>query len=211
LDIPFTDFISFLVNEAPDILPASMIADEMAFYDNRLDDIYNGSGWGIENAKYGDIYWFTEDCSFFRLTADKDRFFAELEELLGEFLHARDIVVDPNLLSEVIRYQWLRVPGADEPAIQQWQFNYNIPEYMEKIVTADPVEIKIQSQVLFIAPVDYNGDFNLFALEHVIYGRKNDNVLWPAKWYVSDSVPFEEPNETRLISSSSKREGIGVW
>lgn len=211
LDIPFTDFVRFLVDEAPEILPTSLVAEEMSYYDKRLDDIYNGAGWGVENADYGDIYWFTEDGTFFRFAAKKDRFFRELEELLGAFLNGKGITIDPVLLSEVVRYQWLRLPGADAPPVQQWQFQYNIPEYMERVVTDDPAAISSESQVLYIDPTDYEGNLNRFALEHAVYGRKNDDVLWPSRWFASDQAPFEGSNEHQPENNGDNSEGVGVW
>ena len=139
-DIPYTDFVQFLVDEAGDILPNSLVSEELNYYNTRLDDIYDGAGWGVEYEKYGDLYWFTEDCSFLRFSADKDRFFQELEELLGIFLDKKGITIDPEILSEIIRYQWLRMPSAVPPPIQQWQFRYNIPEFMNQVVTDNPVD-----------------------------------------------------------------------
>ena len=211
LNIPFTAFIQFLVDDFPNLNAASMVAKELTYYDERLDDIYNGAGWGAEIEGYGDIYWFTEDCSFFRIAADKDQFFRELEELLIKFLVGRGITIDPVLLSEVIQYQCLRMPGAHTPAVQQWQFHHNIPEYMEHVVTNDPVAINTQSQVLYVEPIDYGGDLNHFALERAVYGRKHNDVLWPVTWFPSDQAPFEKYDNDHYMSDGDKEEGLGVW
>ncbi|MBT3916593.1 MAG: hypothetical protein HOF23_09500 [Rhodospirillaceae bacterium] len=64
---------------------------------------------------------------------------------------------------------------------------------------------------MYAEPVDYEGDLNRFALEHVVYGRKNDDVLWAAKWYASDQAPFEDADGIRRGSYDDKSEGVGVW
>ena len=146
-----------------------------------------------------------------RFAADKNRFFRELEELLIKFLNGRGITFDPELLSEVVRYQWLRMPGANSPLVQQWQFRYNIPEFMEHVGTTDPVAICTQSQVLYVQPVNYEGNLNGFALERVVYGRKHNDVLWPVTWVASDRAPFEGHDKHRYIAQSDNQEGLGVW
>ena len=211
LDIPFTDFVRFLVDEAPALMPSSLVSEEMDYYEMRLEDIYNGAGWGVEYEGYGELYWFTEDCSFLSFAAEKDRFFQEMEELLCAFLNARSVTIDLDLLSEVVRYQWLRMPSAEAPPIQQWQFRYNVPEFMEHVVTVEPVAIRDLSQILYIEPIDYEGDLNLFALERVVYGRKNDDILWPAQWYASDQAPFESADGNLHDAHDDKSEGVGVW
>ena len=210
-DIPYTDFVQFLVDEAGDILPNSLVSEELNYYNTRLDDIYDGAGWGVEYKKYGDLYWFTEDCSFLRFSADKDRFFQELEDLLGIFLDKKGITIDPEILSEIIRYQWLRMPSAVPPPIQQWQFRYNIPEFMHQVVTDNPVTLNKLSQVAYVETIDYEMDLNNFALEHVVYGRKNDEVLWPVKWYASDQAPFEGVGRIQNDIGIDNSEGVGVW
>ena len=211
MDIPYTALAQFLVDQAKIVLPTSLVAEEMGHYEKRLDEIYDGKGVGAEYADYGDLYWFTEDCSFFRFTANKDRFFRELEDLIGKFLKDRETTIEPELLSEVVRYQWLRMPSADLPPVQQWQFRHNIPEFMEHVVTNNPVAIGNESQVIFVDPIDYKGNLNRFALERAVYGRKNDDILWPVTWFTSDQAPFKGPNDDHYIPPGNNREGLGVW
>ena len=210
LDIPYTDFIRFLVDEAKNVMPDSMISAEISFYEKQLDSIYDGAGWGVALEEY-ELYWFMEECFFLRIGEDKDRFFREVENLLSIFLEKRKITIDPLLISEVIRYQWLRMPSAVLPLVQQWQFHHNIPEFMEGITTDESVEIIEQSQILFVKAIDYNGDKNHFASERIMYGRKNDDVLWHVDWFSGDAAPFEEVADNMLPSVVTDQKGVGVW
>jgi radical SAM superfamily enzyme YgiQ (UPF0313 family) len=190
LDVPYTDFIRFLVDEASNVMPDSMIASEIGFYEKQLDLIYDGKGWGVEIEGY-ELYWFMEECSFLRIAEDKDRFFKDLEKLLNRFLDVRKITFDPVLISEVVRYQWLRMPSASLPPIQQWKFHYNIPEFMESVMTDECVEIREQSQILSTKVIDYKSDKNDFASKRVLFGRKNDDVLWSVNWFSGDAAPID--------------------
>lgn len=211
LDFPYTALTDFLVDEAPKLLPDSMIAQEMKYYDWRLDNIVKGAGWGVEEPGYGDFYWFTEGCTFFHFAKDKDRFFREMEILLNHFLESRAVRVDPDLVSEVVRYQWLRMPEAEEPAVQQWQFQYNIPEYMESILAGAPVELTERSQVLYVHPIDYKGNLHDFAMDRTVWGRKNDNVLWKVTWVPIEQAQHEGIGGMLAAQAGSTKEGVGVW
>jgi len=103
------------------------------------------------------------------------------------------------------------MPSAVLPLVQQWQFHHNIPEFMEGIITDECVEIRGQSQVLFVKAVDYKGDKNHFASEHVVHGRKNDDVLWHVDWFTGDAAPFEDVGDNKPSSAITNQEGVGVW
>ncbi len=82
---------------------------------------------------------------------------------------------------------------------------------MEGIITDESVEIIEQSQILFVKAIDYNGDKNHFASEHIMYGRKNDDVLWHVDWFSGDAAPFEEVADNMLPSVVTDQKGVGVW
>ena len=103
------------------------------------------------------------------------------------------------------------MPGAERPPVQQWQFCYNIPQYMEHVATVNRVAISNQSQVLYVEPIDYEGDLNRFALERVVYGRKNDDILWPVTWFASNQAPFEGHKDDQYALHVDNQEGLGVW
>ena len=209
-DIPYTEFIRFIVDETTDLSPHSSLTMELDYYEKRLDDIYNGAGWGVEHEDYN-LYWFTEECSFLRFASNRDAFFEDIEKLLCIFLEKKKIEFDRELITEVVRYQWLRMPSSELPLIQQWQFKYNIPEYMENVVKNNIIEIKEKSQILYIDAVDYKGDKNHFAMEHLIYGRKNDDLLWSAMWFPIDKAPYEDHSRSHASSKTVNKEGVGVW
>jgi len=163
---------------------------KMEFLKNEIDDLYEFAdsvfqGGPLTTAlpDFGNIYWELEEVLFLKIISRKDEFYRELYQLLCEYLESIEVNYNDAELVEVIEYQKARVPVYNSIEQKEYFFNYNVPEYFDKIFLEDKVELSLKPQNMVLDNViDFKGDKEKFAREIVVYGRKINEILCKVNW-----------------------------
>ncbi len=71
-----------------------------------------GAGRGCVLPGYLDIYWDIEEALFIRIAEKLDAFFGEFESVVRQYLDSEGVIYDDREVSEVMRYQRLRIPRS---------------------------------------------------------------------------------------------------
>ena len=137
--------------------------------ENRLENIF-------------EIYWEFEEMSFLHLSQDLDRFYNEFEQLLQGYLEDRAVPYDEKELREAVIYQKLRIPTCHEPIFTASDFEFNFPEYFEQRLSNSPVELRLDSQRLWVEQANFKGDRERYAREVILWGRKSGLIERSASW-----------------------------
>jgi putative methyltransferase len=185
--VRFIDFLQFISEERMSPATGGMMRSETVRWREVLAVMIKGAGRGAVMPEHGDIYWQQEEASFFRLAEDWDRFYDEMHSILRELLKSRNIAHDDEELSEVLRYQRMRMPSPEPPMITAWQFAFNVPEYFERAEAGEPIPLRRISQTMEVLVSDYRGDRKRFAIEGLLWSRKDDAILNPATWHLSEN------------------------
>jgi putative methyltransferase len=180
--IRYAEFFAFVSEERASLGPGSLLGRELARYREALDAILAGAGIGAVEPEFGSVYWRVEEASFLRLSEELDRLYEELAQVLVELCRSRGVAFDPEELREVVRYQRLRMPSTTPLAEATHTFEYNVPEYCERLVAGAPIALRLEPQTLVVEAVDYGSDRVRFATERVLYARKNESTMNRVQW-----------------------------
>jgi radical SAM superfamily enzyme YgiQ (UPF0313 family) len=180
-DIRYSEFLMHIADSGFDIDNCPIFTAELKAFDDKIEDLDEGSGRGIEFAKYGEFYWDIEEASFLRISEQLDEFYEQLRCLVEAFLNQRDIVFDADELSEVIRYQMMRIPTPTPPQIADWTFSSNVPIFFETFFDENPAEFKSVPTRLETDPTDYGNDLVTYARESVLWARKSGTNIVPCR------------------------------
>jgi putative methyltransferase len=175
---PFTDFIAFMMKYG-DRFPH--IASELREFNSQIDRLLAGQGRGRKVEGYAPIYWDEEEASFLRIAEQVDPFYEEMLDLTRSYLECNDIAHDEAELREVITYQRLRIPTAQDEALRVHVFNQNVPEYFDRLLTSIPVELRESMQTMTIHSRQFP-DKGRFAVETLMWGRKSGTIMTKVEW-----------------------------
>ena len=117
-----------------------------------------GAGRGCVLADYLDIYWDIEEALFIRIAEKPDAFFREFESVIRQYLDSENVAYDDQEVSEVVRYQQLRIPSATSAGSHTEQFLFNVPEYFDHLFSTATIPLKRERQRMITKPIDYKGD-----------------------------------------------------
>jgi len=182
LGVKYSEFFSYISDGLfPDHL-GETLRKEIGIYNRKIDRILEGRGRGCELPDYGPIYWDEEEASFLRISEDLDGFTDQLQELVRDFLKSRSIDFDDDELAEIIIYQRMRLPSVNPPAITEWTFARNIPEFFDRFFEVEPIVLERTPQVYKVSPIDYDGDHVRYAREAILWARKSGTILVKGEW-----------------------------
>jgi radical SAM superfamily enzyme YgiQ (UPF0313 family) len=176
-DLSYTDLIRYICELQIPSDTDSVFQQELEHFENHLDNLLKGKGRGQVIAKYGPLYWDVEEAAFLRVTEKLDKFYEDFSEIVKRFLIEKAISYDENELSEVIKYQNMRVPSQTGTGVMEYAFSSNLPEYFEHCLRSKPKHLKKEQQLLKLSPKDFGNDRIRYAREVVIWGRKSDKIL----------------------------------
>ena len=171
----FTDFIEF----AAKYKKGRLWQRELVEFHVQIGRLLRGRGRGRMVPGYAPIYWDEEEASFLRISENLDAFYAEFLCMVRDYM--ADKPHDPQELAEVVHYQRMRIPSANDMPAAVEAFAYNIPEYFERIMTS-PVPLEKKMQPLTIYAKTYEGDKPRFAKETLMWGRKSGTIMTKAVW-----------------------------
>jgi hypothetical protein len=89
---------------------------------------------------------------------------------------------DDREVSEVMRYQRLRIPSATSDDARTEQFAFNVPEYFDRLFSTDTIPLVRERQRLAAQPIDYKGDKGRFVRETILWGRKSGTLIVKCAW-----------------------------
>lgn len=182
--VKYADFLRAVSEDQATPGAAPILASEMRQFDELLDGILAGQGWGRVMPAYGQIYWDAEEASFLRISERLPEFYGELLEVTRRFLEERRIACPDEELEEVVEYQRLRIPLSDGiPQEGPKLFQHNLPEYFEHTYTARQVPLRRSAQGMELEVKDYRGDRKTYARETILWGRKSGTMLTKVRWY----------------------------
>jgi hypothetical protein len=99
---------------------------------------------GIEDSLR--IRWPIEEATFLAVSKSLDRFYRELGTLIREYLGGREY--DEAQLDEVLQYNNARLIRWDGPAREEWTFDWNVPDYFDKLLTLKDATLERRRQAM---------------------------------------------------------------
>lgn len=172
-----SQFLEFLAEGRFDPAEYPRWSAELAVFREKVERLRAGEGRGCVLPDHGDIYWDEEEASFLRLSADFDGFFAELRELVLEFLEARGVPVPVDELDDVIRYQGLAIPRPDASFPARAAFAHDLRDWFDALFSTGPRPMARSANVVEASQPDFGGDLARFARETILWGRKSGTML----------------------------------
>lgn len=180
--VKYMDFIRFITDAEMAEGTGSIWREELAHYDAFMNQIIEGRGRAVLVPGYGDIYWAIEEASFLRFTDRADLFYAEMHDLMRQFLERSAIEFDAAELAEVVLYQRLRTPTAVPSTALEHVFEFNLPEFFSLTAADAPIEIRRERQRLVVREEDLRVDKAQFAKERLLWGRRGGKFERPVEW-----------------------------
>ena len=150
---------------------------ELAAFRAKVERLRAGQGRGCVLPEYGEIYWDEEEASFLRLSRDFDGFYAELRELVLEFLERRGAAIDVAELDDVLSYQSLAIPRPAARANNRARFTHALHDWFEALFSTEPQPLQAEPQVVEAVQPDFGGELGRFAKETILWGRKSGTML----------------------------------
>ena len=187
-DVKFAPFIEFISDRQMAPGTGDKFRREMEIFDDYLGLMMAGEGRGVVMPDHGVIYWDAEEAAFLRIAEDLDGFYDELRDMVCQYLEREGVVFDAAEIGEVVRYQRMRMPGPTLPDLNEWTFQYNLPEYFHRCFGTDPIPVARETQLLEIEPIDYRGLRADFAKRTILWGRKSGALLVDCRWESLDRL-----------------------
>jgi radical SAM superfamily enzyme YgiQ (UPF0313 family) len=172
-----SEFLTHIASAAFDRDEYPLLAAEIARFEAKVDALLDGHGRGCPMPAYGEIYWDDEEACFLRLSEDFDAFYAELRDVVVDFLEARGIDVPLDELDEVVRFQSMTIPRPDGDVETRAQFEHNVAQWFEALFTTEPIALRREPTVVAARQPDFAGDLPRFARETILWGRKSGTML----------------------------------
>lgn len=178
-----TDLIAYISGRRFPTDACALWGNQIAAFRNKADKILGGEGRGVVLPEYGEIYWDEEEAGFLLLSENLNDLYDQTLDLMRSFLNGAGLEYDDDELSEVVRYQRMRIPTATPPPESKVTFLFNIPEYFEKLFGSDPVQLTRNNLVMNLDVVDFGNDKKRYARESILWGRKSDLILVKSEYH----------------------------
>ena len=117
-------------------------------------------------------------------------------DIVGKFLTSKGIGYDQEELGEAVMYQFLRVPSPKQTSKSEHVFQFNFPEFFEKLSTIDPINVTRESQRLFVNEEVKEMDKMQFAQERLLWGRRGGKFERSVGWESVDESPDSSDKST---------------
>ncbi len=196
--VEYIDFIEFLSQGKMRKGTASLWQEELGHYEAFMEQLIAGQGRAVILPEFGDIYWAIEEASFLRIANQSERFYKEMVDVVGQFLTLKQIGYDQQEVSEAVMYQFLRVPSIKASSKSEYVFQFNFPEFFEKMTSKNPINVTRELQRLFVNEEVKKMDKMQFAQERLLWGRRGGKF--------ERSVGWEKTNE---LHGSSEGTPVG--
>lgn len=175
--VKYSDILSHLCFSESVRSNTTVFKKELDRLQDHLADILEGHGRMVHLPEYSDVYLDVDEASFILLSAQKDLFFEELKTVVEDYLTEKGKQFDPKVISDVFKYQAIRVPDLTSPKSISMEFDTNVPEYFQKVYTPNQVRIEaIPFWVRLKNEEGYKGDKYRFMREKVLFGRKSGSI-----------------------------------
>ena len=197
--LQFTDFIAYVANLKFAEDQGPFLRREIAQFRENTDRLLAGLGRGRILPDYSPIYWDEEEASFLRIAEDLDQFYSEFLDVVMNFLKDSGKTFDEHEVREVVTYQRLRIPTANDSENTSYEFSFNLPEFFERWQTASPVPLKKERQVMNVTRKEYKGEMARFARETILWGRKSGTMLTKVSWSESSSEQSGRPESSTSL------------
>jgi hypothetical protein len=181
-DLPHIGLIEFISEARLRLDDTPILRGELAYLESYLDAMMAGAGRGCVLPGYLDIYWDIEEALFIRVAEKLDAFFGEFESVVRQYLDSESVSYDDREVSEVMRYQRLRIPSATSDDGRTEPFAFNVPEYFDHLFSTDTIPLVREQQRLATRPIDYKGDKGRFVRETILWGRKSGTLIVKCAW-----------------------------
>lgn len=181
-DVDYTDLPRHIGENRMSPGIGNLLRREVEYFQAHLDRFLEGNAGCLHIVPGLDLYWHSEEASFLRICDELDEFYAELVEVVAEFLDLRKVSYDRQELEEAIRYQQMRIPTVELPKVTEARFEFNFPEYFESHLRMDPLPLTKTPQILTISPIDYRGDKIKYSHDTMLRGRKGGALMNVARW-----------------------------
>lgn len=150
---------------------------QLAILKEQISEILEGKGRGRTCNEYGAIYWDQEEAAFLEISKNVDLYYEQMHTVVTELLNEKGIDFNEELLTEAFLYQKSLFPRLEGLENTEVEFQWNIPEYMEKLLTSSPVDFTNKPQILTIHPREYNGNPQEYARKVILWGRKSGKTV----------------------------------
>lgn len=134
-----------------------------------------GEGRGQVLPQYGDIYWDVEEAALLEDSENWEDFYQLLRELVFDLFVVKKLDC-PEEFGEIFQYQRTRMPEYPPHPHDLHIFDYNVPEYFDKLFTANPAPLIEKHQKMMLKPKTFASQEE-FARNTVLWGRKSGTML----------------------------------
>ena len=149
--------------------PESIIGKTTSLVTELFKGIIEGKEWGIIDERFGNIVWPPEEGGFLKIIVEKDKFYAEIYEMLKDWLPQ----IPDAILTDVITYQKNIIIDPNQNKSFDFMICHELSRYFHEIYLNNRIEIKQHLMGYRIeSNKNYNGDLESYAREIVWYGRK---------------------------------------
>ena len=176
------DLIEFMSEDKMQKGTAKLWREELGHYDAFMEQLVAGRGRAVMLSEFGDIYWAIEESSFLRISNQAHQFYKEMVVIVGQFLESEGIAYDPEELSEAVMYQFLRVPTPKKSSKSEHVFQFNFPEFFEKMGSLESINVMRESQRLFVTEEVKEMENIQFAQERLLWGRRGGKFERSVSW-----------------------------
>lgn len=183
LGIPYLDFILFITDRRMKEGTGAIMRTELAHYEAFMDQIIAGKGRNVVVPEFGDIYWAIEEASFLRISSQAEEFYAQMLDIVREFLISRGAAFDEQEVAEAVMYQQIRVPTPLPPRVTDYTFNYSFPEFFDSLASDHPQPLRKEKQYLTITEKPETLDKQRFAKERLLWGRRGGKFQRQISWH----------------------------
>ena len=156
---------------------SGLIGQHTREFKTRIEELLQGKGRGRFVPGYSPIYWDEEEAAFLRISENREAFYREFYIFLVRSFPD----LDCRQIQEVIQYQESRIPSFGDTPVKVYQFQYNLPEYFEKILTSQPVPLEKRPQTMTVYTKQFD-DRARFARETIMWGRKSGTMMNKVEW-----------------------------
>jgi hypothetical protein len=152
-------------------IPESLIGKEILAKKEVLKAAVKGGRLDIVDQTFGNVYWPLEEASFLHFVTNKEQFYLEIRQFVGDLMSKCSAQFPSKVLDDVVAYQSfiLKDPSAGEESLV---LSYNVTSGLEELgdktswLIESPVQLEVRGGNHFA------GDVERYAREVVWYGRR---------------------------------------
>ena len=132
-----------------------------------------GGSWDVVIPKFGEIVWPTEEATFLKVICEKEQFYGEIRQFVGQLINKHNLDVETSLLEDIMTYQQNMIPDPFSNKTFTIDLDYNLHDYFLNAYIGDRLPITRGDHTLTVtAEQAFDGDLEEFATQVVWYGRK---------------------------------------